>query len=334
MDDPTFTNQVSRSTGSGARGTSPSGDPRDNPCRRQGDRVVAPSSAGRRLLVWGRPRRLRRRYRTQPDRAAGGVGGPVVLSQRAHVRRACRWGRGSLGHSQGIKRRSSPGAGLRPLCRGVAVVCMGPHGALACRPKQGSAQRRLRRLVVAQSGRPAAQSRHPLALDPRHGAGRGCRPQPAHRGRQGVRRAAGVLCQRKRASLGVAADRPHLAKMHDRSAIGAHALERGDQIVHRKMRRPWPAAAAFSPPRPSSPGPASSPEAGDITPAGRLHRRGGFRKGLAYARPLRPRAISPRSRATKSVSSGSRSLRRPRRSTLTQAPAVSRRADSRESHTR
>jgi hypothetical protein len=63
-----------------------------------------------------------------------------------------------------------------------------------------------------------------------------------------------------------------------------------------------------------------------------LHRRGGFRRGLAYARPLRPRAISPRSRATKSVSSGSRSLGRTSRSTLTEA-AASRPADSRQSHT-
>src|SRR4051794_19017531 len=60
--------------------------------------------------------------------------------------------------------------------------------------------------------------------------------EPIHRGRQGVRRAAGVLCQRKRASLGVAADRPDLARMHYRSAVGAHTLERGDQIVDRKIR--------------------------------------------------------------------------------------------------
>ena len=47
--------------------------------------------------------------------------------------------------------------------------------------------------------------------------------------------AVGVLCQGERASLGVAADRPHLARMYHRSAVGAHALERGDQIVHRKI---------------------------------------------------------------------------------------------------
>ena len=39
----TFTNHVSRSTRSGARVTSPSGDPRDNPCRRQGVVFVAAS---------------------------------------------------------------------------------------------------------------------------------------------------------------------------------------------------------------------------------------------------------------------------------------------------
>jgi hypothetical protein len=54
--------------------------------------------------------------------------------------------------------------------------------------------------------------------------------------RLGLRCAVGVLCQRKRASLGVAADRPHLARMHDRSTLGAHALERGGEIVDREVR--------------------------------------------------------------------------------------------------
>ena len=86
---------------------------------------------------------------------------------------------------------------------------------------------------------------------------------------------------------------PTLARMHDRSAIDAHALQCGDQIVHRKVRQAMDGCRGVSPPRPSSPGPASSLEAGAITPAGRVHRRDGFRNGLAYARRrLRPRAIS------------------------------------------
>ena len=44
----TFTNPVSRSTGSDARSTSPSGDPRDHPCRRQGVVFVAASCLGTR----------------------------------------------------------------------------------------------------------------------------------------------------------------------------------------------------------------------------------------------------------------------------------------------
>ena len=83
-----------------------------------------------------------------------------------------------------------------------------------------------------------------------------------------------------------------------------------------------------------APGPASSPRGRRHHSAGGRHRRGGFRKGpCVRSGQLRPRVISPRSRATKSVRAGSRSLRRTSRSTMTQMHAVSRRADSRKSHT-
>lgn len=146
--------------------------------------------------------------------------------------------------------------------------------------------------------------------------------------------AAGGRLERPRRRRHVPRRRRRVGRPRDQ-ARGHHRVEQVSPQARAYPPRPGasPAAAAFSPPRPSSRGPASSPEAGDITPAGRLHRRRGFRKGLAYARPLRPRAISPRSRATKSVSSGSRSLRRTSSSTFTQAAAVSRRADSRQSHT-
>jgi hypothetical protein len=111
-----------------------------------------------------------------------------------------------------------------------------PARTTACRPKRAFAEGRLRRPLITQNGRAAAHKRASVGRPPAATC-LGSKLRPAHRGRQGVRRAAGVLCQRKRASLGVAADRPHLARMHHRSAVGAHALERSDQIINRKIRQ-------------------------------------------------------------------------------------------------
>jgi len=79
----------------------PSSDTRNNPCRRQGDRVVASGSTGRRLLVEDDPWRLRRDADIeQPDCVGGGVGGPSSCDRARVPGWTSRWGRGRLGHVQ------------------------------------------------------------------------------------------------------------------------------------------------------------------------------------------------------------------------------------------
>jgi hypothetical protein len=86
----------------------PCGDAGNNPCRRQGDQVVAPTSSGRWLVVEDDHGGSRgRRYRGSPDRVAGGVGGRRPLAGRA-----CRDGRPGGG---GVRRpRSGRSRDVRP----------------------------------------------------------------------------------------------------------------------------------------------------------------------------------------------------------------------------
>ena len=105
------------------------------------------------------------------------------------------------------------------------------------------------------------------------------------------------------------------------------ARERGEGHARRLAIR------RSQPPRPSSPRPAGSSEAGDITRAGRLHRRGGFRTVLAYARPPRPPAIptiSGHEERQLGLALGAQDVE----VDIDAAPAASRRGDSRQSHAR
>jgi hypothetical protein len=77
------------------RSRGPGGDPRNNPCRRQGDQVVAPGSTGRRLLVEGRPRPPR-------DVDAREVAAPAPLEWRER-----RSGRRRSGRVSSCGRRSA-----------------------------------------------------------------------------------------------------------------------------------------------------------------------------------------------------------------------------------
>jgi hypothetical protein len=130
------------------------GDAGNNPLRRQGDQIVAPGSTGRRLLVEDDHWRLRQDADIeQPDCVAAGVGGPVVLSKRAHARMDVPVGEGVRSATlRTIKRRSTPGAGSRPLSPAVAVVGAGPDGALACRPQQASEAETWRRSLARTKG--------------------------------------------------------------------------------------------------------------------------------------------------------------------------------------
>jgi hypothetical protein len=122
----------------------PSGDAGDNPCRRQGDQVVVPTSSGRWAVVeddhgvWGGRRNRAPRLRGGRRRS------PVVLSQGAHARMGVPGGGGGpLGQHPGRSRAGRPrDAGSGPRSPAVAVVVgAGPDGALACRPGRASAQR-------------------------------------------------------------------------------------------------------------------------------------------------------------------------------------------------
>ena len=104
-----------------------------NPCRRQGDQVVAPGSTGRRLLVeddLAPPAGADRAARIAWRRASA----LVVLSQGAHARMDVPVGEGSAPPRSGRSRDVRPGAGLRSLSPAVAVVGTRPDRALACRP--------------------------------------------------------------------------------------------------------------------------------------------------------------------------------------------------------
>jgi hypothetical protein len=118
----------------------------------QGDRVVAPGSTGRRLLV---------------EDDDGACGGTPILSRRMVWRRAsaarrpltgraCTDGRpgggGSAKPRSGRSRDGRPRPGLRPLSHAVAVVRTRPDGALACRPEQATRGRRRRRAQSRGSG--------------------------------------------------------------------------------------------------------------------------------------------------------------------------------------
>jgi hypothetical protein len=71
----------------------PCGDAGDNPCRRQGDQVVAPGWTGRRLLVDDdHGASGGRRYRGSPYWVAGGVGGPSSSRSARMPERGVRWG--------------------------------------------------------------------------------------------------------------------------------------------------------------------------------------------------------------------------------------------------
>ena len=110
--------------------------------------------------VKGKPTRSSRPARRGAGcwlRATIGVSGRTPMSssriawRRASAARRCltgrmpgwtrRWGRGSLGHTMTITRRSTVAAGWRSLLPAVAVVRTRPDGALACRPSRNSQRR-------------------------------------------------------------------------------------------------------------------------------------------------------------------------------------------------
>jgi hypothetical protein len=92
----------------------PCGDAGNNPCRRQGDQVVAPGSTG--AGCWLRTTMAPRRapISRQPDCAAGGVGRPVLLSQGAHARMGVPVGKGPPGHAQDDPETFGSGRRLAP----------------------------------------------------------------------------------------------------------------------------------------------------------------------------------------------------------------------------
>jgi hypothetical protein len=93
--------------------TGPPRDSRNNPCRRQGDQVVAPGSTGRRLLVEDVIGATGTTPISSSPIAWRPASAPVVLSQGAHARMDVPVGRVRWATLRTIKRRSSPGAGLR-----------------------------------------------------------------------------------------------------------------------------------------------------------------------------------------------------------------------------
>jgi hypothetical protein len=127
-------------------------DPRDNPCRRQGDQVVAPSSTGRRLLVEDDHAAFRGRRYLAARWRGGRRRRPVVLSQGAHARMGVPVGRGPLGDAEDHQETVDPRLGLRPLSPAVAVIRTRPDGALACRRQQARTRRTLGHSHSRESG--------------------------------------------------------------------------------------------------------------------------------------------------------------------------------------
>jgi hypothetical protein len=107
---------------SGSRG--PPGDSRNNPCRRQGDQVVAPSSTG---SGWWLGTTMAppagRRYRA-PRLRGGGRRRSVVLSQGARARMGVPVGEGSARRRLGRSRDGRPRARFAPA---FARGCGRPH---------------------------------------------------------------------------------------------------------------------------------------------------------------------------------------------------------------
>ena len=95
----------------------PPGDAGNNPCRRQGDQVVAPGSTGRRLLIEDDCGASRRRRHRAARLRGGRRRRSVVLSQGARPRMGVPVGRGPLGHTQyreAVRSSSLPPPSLRP----------------------------------------------------------------------------------------------------------------------------------------------------------------------------------------------------------------------------
>jgi hypothetical protein len=102
----------------------PSGDSRNNPCRRQGDQVVAPSATGRRLLVQDDHGASRgRRYRAARLRG-GRRRRPVVLSRGARPRMGVPVAEGSARPRSRRSRDGRPRAWFAPA---FARGCGRPH---------------------------------------------------------------------------------------------------------------------------------------------------------------------------------------------------------------
>ena len=113
----------------------PSSDAGNNPCSRQGDRVVAPGSMGAGCWLRTTTAPPAGADVQQPDGVAAGVGGPSS-SHRARVHGWTSGGGGSPATLRTITRRSAA-AGLRSLSPAVAVVGTRSDGALACRRRAG-----------------------------------------------------------------------------------------------------------------------------------------------------------------------------------------------------
>lgn len=136
----------------------------DNPCRRQGDQVVAPDSTGAgcwlRTTIGASGRT--RRYRAARLRG-GGRRRPVVLSKRAHPRMDVPLGRVRSTTLRTVKRRSTVAAGLRSFSPAVAVVGTRPDGTLACRPLRASNRHAGARTVAVRPGLVRVLFADPLA---------------------------------------------------------------------------------------------------------------------------------------------------------------------------
>ena len=117
-------------TGACRTSRNPPGDAGNNPCRRQGDQVVAPGSTGRGRLVEDDHRRLPpgRRLRTAGLRC-GETWRPVVFSQGARPRMGVSVGEGSagrrLGRARDVRARAPVCARFSPA---VAVAGTRPDG--------------------------------------------------------------------------------------------------------------------------------------------------------------------------------------------------------------
>jgi hypothetical protein len=110
--------------GGRTRSLGPPSDPRNNPCRRQDDQVVAPSWTRRRLLVEDdHGASGGRRYRGSPYWVAGGVGGPSSSRRARMPGRASRWGgsaRPRSGRSRHMRFRAPVYARFGPRLRSSA----------------------------------------------------------------------------------------------------------------------------------------------------------------------------------------------------------------------